>query len=510
MNSTGRLKNVYINATVVFGTQIVQIIMSFILRRIFIEKLGLEYMGYSGVFANILQMLNLADLGIGVAISSFLYKPIADKDDKAVSALIYIYKRVYFFIAIFIAAMGIIISFFMHLIISDYSGNVGILRIYFLLHLAGVISSYFFAYKRTLLVAEQKTYILSLIDIVNNLFFTVVQIILLITVPNYTLFLCIAFIQGIVANIIISNICNKHFKCIKESCDQAIVKVYEPQVVEYVKDIFVSRIGAYVYYSTDNVIISIFKNSLLVGYYSNYSTITLQIYNIVAQILGSVQATFGNFVHLNKDKEQQRKMVDVYLFSTFFIGNFCTFCILFMIQPFIELWLGKEFLMERSTVYFMAINLLLMILIQVPSQVFIIYKLFRYDKIVIIISAVLNIIISIALVRKLGVDGVLIGTLVTSLFYLFSRLYIISSKIFEINYLHYICKIFIWFLSSFVMVCIGEYIFEKCQDVSISMFIVRSISVVFFAIFSQILLLGWTPECKYIIKKVFSKRFNNK
>ena len=81
-----RTKNVYINSIVALSGQLFQIFLSFAVRKIFITTLGVSYLGYNSVFTNILQMLNLADLGIGVAITSFLYKPLADGDKRRVSA----------------------------------------------------------------------------------------------------------------------------------------------------------------------------------------------------------------------------------------------------------------------------------------------------------------------------------------------------------------------------------------------------------------------------------------
>ena len=93
-----------------------------------------------------------------------------------------------------------------------------------------------------------------------------------------------------------------------------MVKEYKPQIVQYVKDVFVSRIGAVVYYSTDNVILSVLRGSLLTGYLSNYTLITGQLNTVVTQVLSSVQATFGNFINTTEDKTQRRKMTDNWKF----------------------------------------------------------------------------------------------------------------------------------------------------------------------------------------------------
>ena len=86
MKSNSRKKIVYLNTLMTLLTQVISVLLGFGIRKIFIDTLGVTYLGYNSVFTNILQMLNLADLGIGVAITSFLYKPIADKDNERINA----------------------------------------------------------------------------------------------------------------------------------------------------------------------------------------------------------------------------------------------------------------------------------------------------------------------------------------------------------------------------------------------------------------------------------------
>lgn len=88
-----RAKNVYVNSAITLIGQIVQILLGFIVRRLFIRYLGNSYLGYDSVFSNILQMLNIADLGISVAVTSFMYVPLAKKEQEAINALMYLYKR---------------------------------------------------------------------------------------------------------------------------------------------------------------------------------------------------------------------------------------------------------------------------------------------------------------------------------------------------------------------------------------------------------------------------------
>ena len=198
-----RAKNVYVNSAITLIGQIVQILLGFIVRRLFIRYLGNSYLGYDSVFSNILQMLNIADLGISVAVTSFMYVPLAKKEQEAINALMYLYKRVYQMIGVFVLALGVIVSVFLPVLIPDAACSAAALRFYFYISLAGTVSTYYLSYKRTLLVADQKSYIAMLVDTIVFIVISLLQIILLICAPDYALYLVSVILKNIAANIII-------------------------------------------------------------------------------------------------------------------------------------------------------------------------------------------------------------------------------------------------------------------------------------------------------------------
>lgn len=510
-----RAKNVYLNSGITLISLILQILLGFIVRRLFIIHLGNSYLGYDSVFSNILQMLNIADLGIGVAITSFLYKPLARKNNETVTALMYLYKRVYQMIGVIVLVLGVGISLFLPVIIPDAVCSVGRLRLYFFIYLAGTISTYYLAYKRTLLVADQRSYTTMVIDTVVFWGISCCQILTLCFHPNYTLYLIAAVAKNIIANIIITIRCNRRYSYLKLPVNKKIYELYKPQIIVYVKDLFISKIGAYVFYSTDNLVLSIFRGSILAGYLSNYTIITQQVNNVIMQILSSVQAVYGNFVSVIDEKEEQRKMTDNYFFVNSFLGIFCMLCVMFLIQPFVQIFFGKIYVLDNITVVLLAVNLMLSIMIQLPSQVFMIYKLYHYDRPIILISAGLNIVISVVLVKRLGVNGVLIGTFVASLIYLFSRFYIIGCRIYQISYRHYVIIIFKYFLVAAIAVFIMYVATLSINAVTIFSMIMKVIIIGILAVVVPMSFLVVSDEFQFVvntlfpgkIRKFFSKYF---
>lgn len=512
MNNS-RTKTVYKNSIVTLICQIFQIILAFVLRKIFISTLGVAYLGYNSVFTNILQMLNLADMGIGVAITSFLFKPLADRDNDRVAALMYLYKKIYNIMGFVVLAIGLVISVFLGTLIPDATCSIGYLRILFYINLVGTVSTYFLAYKRTLIIADQKSYITNLVDMILYFAISIVQIMCLLVDPNYIVYLVLAIAKNVISNIILSIKCDKEYGRINNDVSKEYVQEYKPQLIQYVKDVFISRIGATVFYSTDNVIISAFRGSLLAGYLSNYSMITTQLTTVVNQVLASLQATFGNYVHSRKSIDEQRKMTNNYFCVNFIIGNFCMICFTLLVQPFISQFFGQTLVLRFSTALWLGINLMLTILIQLPSQVFIIYKLFHYDRPIIITSATLNIIISVALVKPLGIDGVLIGTFVTSLIYLFSRFYIIAKHVFKVPYGYYLSRILLYFVLSGGSLVISYFACSGIAGASIKSFIIRMVVVVLLALLIPLTVLSFTQEFKFLSDKLLPnklKKFANK
>ncbi len=241
---------------------------------------------------------------------------------------------------------------------------------------------------------------------------------------------------------------------------------------------------------------------MLTGYLSNYTMITEMIRNIINQMFSSLQATLGNYIHTHESKQQAQEMSDNYLFICYFIGNFCMVCITLLIQPFIGLFFGENLLLDDSTAIFLGINLLLSIILIVPSQLFIIYRLYSHEKIIIMLGAGLNIVISIALVQTVGVNGVLIGTFITSLIYIFARLIILSNNIFHVTFYYYIKKLMRYFIVSALIYNITLSMTNTISGETILSFLSRSIAVAVIVIIISICFFCDLPEYRFAFNKV--------
>lgn len=496
-----RVQTAFRNSRAVFVYQFTSVILAFVSKKIFVVTMGVAFLGYNAVFANILSALNLAELGIGFAITSFLYKPLAERDEARINALLCMYRQVYRILGIFVLVLGIIASFFLPLFIKDASHDMSYLRFLFYINLIGTVSTYYLAYNRTMLIANQKNYVTAGIDTILNVLLTSLQIVVMLYIPRYESFLILELLKSLIGNIIITVLCRREYPFLRQRPDRAIIAEYRNSVTVFVKDAFFAKIGSYVFYGTDNIIISIFKGSILTGFLSNYTMVVNTIQILVTQMLYSIQSVLGNYIFSVKDREKERQMCDHYLYVNYFIGNFSMICIVFLIQPFIELVFGKEFLLADSTALLLGTNLMLIIISQMPSQLFSLYQLYRYDKYIVAISAVLNIIISVALVGTLGIDGVLTGTFITSLIYIFSRIMIIWNKIFQTSSLYVYGRLFLYFTVTALTALIMTLMSGWFHSVTIVSFILQAGLTAVVAIAVPLIVFARTKAEQFLFEK---------
>ena len=147
-----RTQNSMRNIVVAIIGQLFGIILQFISRKIFIVTMGTELLGVNSIFANILSILSLAEMGVGSAIAFSLYKPLADGNEEKINSIMLFYRNVYRIIALIVSLCGIIVVPFFPLILKV---NIQHIYLYYFLYLSSTVISYLCAYKRTLIIADQ-------------------------------------------------------------------------------------------------------------------------------------------------------------------------------------------------------------------------------------------------------------------------------------------------------------------------------------------------------------------
>lgn len=196
-----RIKNSMGNIITGILGQLILTITGFVTRTVFINTLGATYLGVSGLFSNILTVLSFAELGIGQAIVFSLYKPIAEKDEEKICSLMKLYSQIYRILFGIVLILGSLILPFLPYIIRDIN-SIPHIRIIYMMYVFNSASTYLFSYRGTFVTASQQNYIINIMSFGSNIVMAVVQVISLIWVRNYFVYLGIQITFGIIQNIL--------------------------------------------------------------------------------------------------------------------------------------------------------------------------------------------------------------------------------------------------------------------------------------------------------------------
>lgn len=407
----GRTRRAFLNIIWGFIEKMITLICPFIIRTIMIYKLGNEYLGLNGLFTSILQVLSLAELGFGDAIVFSMYKPIIENDNKMLSALLNLYKKVYRIIGMVILCVGLLIlPFITKFVKGGYPGEVNIYVLYCIYLFNTVISYFLFAYKESLLKAHQRNDVNSRILSGCNIVMYVLQIIVLLLFSNYYLYIIIMPVTTIVLNCVRSLLVKKMYPQIV--CEGHIEKDAVIGLSKRIIGLTLNKLAQVCRNSFDSIIISSFLGLVILARYQNYYYIISALSVMVSIITTAVGAGIGNSIAA-ETVEKNYSDYKEFLFIYNWIACFCTVCMLCLYQPFIELWVGKSNVLPLSTVILCCIYFYMMKLGDVAAVYRQAAGIWWEDKFRPIVESVVNLAVNIVLVKYIGVDGVLVSTIIS-------------------------------------------------------------------------------------------------
>lgn len=409
-----RTKNASRN--IVFGVilKIVQIFIPFFMRTAMIYFMGVEYLGLNSLFTAILQVLNLAELGVGSAMIYSMYQPIAEDDTDTICALLNIYKRYYFTIGLVIAVVGVILTpIIPDLISGNIPGNLNVYILY-LLHLSATVLSYWlFAYRGCVLSAHQRVDVSSKITIVTNLLQYGIQFFVLLYFKNYYLYLLVALATQAVTNIIVAFSAKKMFPNYKPrgNLDKEVTR----KINQRVKDLFTAKIGGVIVNSVDTIVISAFLGLTVLAIYQNYFYILTSIIAFTEVVFSACTAGIGNSLIVETGEKNYYDLKKFTLLICW-VAGLCTCCFFNLYQPFMELWVGKTLMLDFAAV----ICLCVYFYIYEINRLLNTYKdsggIWHEDRFRPLITALANVMMNLALVHVWGIYGVLLSTALSMLF----------------------------------------------------------------------------------------------
>ena len=487
------------------GNLITQL-LGFVLRGIFIAHLGDTLNGVNALYTSILSVLSMAELGIGTALNYSLYKPVAEKDYEKIKSYMLLYKKAYRVIGLVIAVLGLAISPFLPYLVKQPEGvTVRDLTLYYFIFLFNTVSSYFVAYKYSLVNAEQKNYIQTNIITITKMITVSLQIIVILTTGNFYFYLLTAAAVELLQKIFVSIYLNRMYPYLKEKDVQKLTKEETGEIVRKTKALVYHKVGDVARLQTDSMIISGFISVTVGGFVDNYKMVLNSAANVVNIIFNSVLSSFGNLI-ATESKEKQYRLFKVYRFAACWIYGFASIGFAMLLTPLIQLWLGEE----KVLTFFVVLCIIIDFYFKGERIVLSNFKtaagVFEQDKYLSLIQGVVNLIISILLVQKIGVAGVYIGTIISGLIANITKPVIIYRVILEKPVKEYFVDFFkfILVLAAVFELLLGIKAFVM-KEVTIITFAVMFVvtSVVFNGIF--LLLFGRTEEFGYLFGIVKGK-----
>lgn len=496
-----RTKYAVLNLLTAWSGKIVIVLFNFILRIVFIQYLSIEYLGVNGLFSNILSILSLADLGISTAIIYSLYRPLENKDETIIKALMGYYKKAYWYIGIIIFLIGVSFIPFLSFFINEETQVKNLEVIYFIFVLE-TASTYFFSYKANFIIANQKSFIVNLYTNGVKLLRIVISIVVLMFWRNFMAYLLVQLGSTLLENVLISRKAEKMYPILKEKNNEKLSIELRGEIKRNTIALLFHRIGDSVVNGTDYLIMSKFINMISVGIYSNYNMIIQFVHNMLGQFFQSLAAGVGNF-SVKEEKGRQQHLFWQIFFIGFWLYGICSVILFCLINPFVTLWVGEDFLFSKEIVIVLVINFYITGMRKPVLTFRDAMGLFWKERYKAIIEALLNIVVSLLLVKQYGVIGIFVGTLFSTVatclwvepYVLFRYAWNRTTKKYFLYYLYY----------SMVTLITGGTAFHAVNQIvgnTLIFFLIKSL--VCFGICFMCFLLGSLPtyEGRLFLKKI--------
>ena len=397
------------------GSYVLSVILSLINRMVFTRCLPAAYLGISGLFSNVLNMLSLAELGVGGAIVYALYKPLAENDEAKIATLVNLYAKAYTLIGTFIGVAGVCLLPFINLIIGEQPAIQENIRIIYLIFLFNVASSYFFTYRSTLLVAAQKIYLVTGLNYIILCVQAVVQAVFLFTTRNYIGYLLIQCFFSLLNNVWISHIAVKHYPYIKNKNTQPLPDAEKKRIFKDMRDLMAYKISGVLVNSTDNIIITFFDGLITTGLTSNYTLLTGTLNTLLCQVFNGLGSSVGN-LNAIESAEKKFSMLKITNLLNFWLFGWGAAGIIFVSGDLVQMLFGDRYVLGFSIPLVLALNFYTVGMQNSMWTFKHTMGLFRYGRFMQLGTAALNLFFSILLGKMWGLFGILFATFLARLF----------------------------------------------------------------------------------------------
>lgn len=395
-------------------SNVISILLPFLIRTLLIKELGAEYLGLSGLFTSILTVLNITELGFGTAMVYAMYKPLADDDTDLLCALLNFYRKIYKGIGVLIFVAGLaVIPFLKSLIKGTVPNGINLYLLYLMYLLNTSISYWLFAYKGSVLVIYQRDDIKSKIGIVAMTALCIGQAIVIVTTHNYYFYVAVLICYTAINSIIPAIYVKKHYP--QYICRGDISQELKNDIKTRVTGLMITKLSAVSRNAFDSIIVSALFGLTMVSMYNNYFYIISSVSAIMVVFTNAIAGGVGNSV-AGEMPEKNRKDFRIINFWYMWIAAWFMSCLIGLFQPFMRLWVGNDLMFSDRIMIAFALYFLIQKLGDVQAKYFDAAGLWWHRKWYSIAEAIGNLLLNLTLGYFFGAFGIVIATIITLFF----------------------------------------------------------------------------------------------
>ncbi|MDM0551474.1 lipopolysaccharide biosynthesis protein [Clostridium perfringens] len=488
------------NSVVSITYQFISMICAFIVPRLILSHFGSSYNGLNSAILQFLNCIVLLRAGISSVTRFALYKPLAEKDNKKISEILFATKifmrKVALIFSIILISLAIIYPIFVR---EEFDWIFTFLLI-LIMGIGTIIQNYFGLTYQMLLIADQKGYIFTSIQIITTILNTIVTVILINIGTTFNMIKLASTTVFVLNPILLTIYVNKNYNIIKD------VKP-DFKVISQRWEAFAQEVAAFVNNNTDLMILSIFLNIKEVSVYTVYYLVINGVKTIIICLSEGFASAFGNMLAKNEKKLLLENM-KIYEFMIYSISVIAFTSTAILIVPFISIYTKGINDINYSRPIF---GLLVAIggffyCVKFPYQDIIqSHGYFKENRNSAIIESIINILISIIFVKSMGLIGVTIGTICALLFRMIQYSRFSCKHILKISFNNILKRFAVCLLEVFtiffVFRMLPKFPIENYLTWSIYAFIILSISSVIVFIYKFIF---YNRELKMFITKICS------
>ena len=407
---------------------VLSLFLSFFSRKVFLDCLGAEFIGLTGMLMNIMSFLSVAELGIGTSIVYFLYKPLQEGNQQKINEAMSMLAFLYCCIGGVIGAGGIAVSLFFPWWFGNLTTGLPLVYFAFYAFLASSVSGYLFNYKQLLVSANQKQYLVNAYFQTIGIVQSLTQILLAYYYRNLWLWVAVGLAFTLIGIIAFNYRIRQLYPWLRVNMKEGRrhLKQY-PEVLRKTRQIFVQKIKDFILYRSDEILVGVFVNVVQVAFYGNYTIITSKLNFLVNILSDGMNAGVGNLVAEGNEQNTMKVFWELTAVR-FFITGVIVFGLLLFLQPFVGCWFGAQYRLSDVIVLLLVFNIFIFLSRGVVEMFISAHGLFS-DVWTAWTELVVNIVVTLCLAPFYGIVGILLGKIISVFFiamfwkpyFLFSR-----------------------------------------------------------------------------------------